>query len=414
MHLKSKRKLFFVKTVLIMACLMIGALSLPIPSQAALTSCYDINLQPGNCKLDTCGGQQGCYCDVAPNTHLCCTGPVGTYQVLSKCYDKQTGKEVTSTSAAPGDVLSPPVLPPEEKKVTFKPYITLPGSKFISGQEIVITGGTFGEWISAVYVFFVGVAGILSTVMMMYGGVKYVVSFGNPQKFSDAQDQIISAMIGLALSVGAYMILLTINPELVKFKNLSLKPVSEILQPMSEATARSEKGAPAEAWSGTNINTYDANISTAAGAASIDRNLIKAIMFAESGGNPNAVSAAGACGLMQLLPSTASLSCEALKDPATNITAGAAYLATLVANPCPPVDAEHPCPNGQVCNANELKYAIAAYNGGKGANYCSTLCPGQTWWQCTQNGGYAETRGYVETVSGILQRIQDNPTTYWP
>ncbi|XOU94432.1 MAG: hypothetical protein ACNFW9_06415, partial [Candidatus Kerfeldbacteria bacterium] len=37
-------------------------------------------------------------------------------------------------------------------------------------------------FIVGIYVYFSGVAGILATVMIMYGGVKYVISMGNPSR----------------------------------------------------------------------------------------------------------------------------------------------------------------------------------------------------------------------------------------
>lgn len=59
--------------------------------------------------------------------------------------------------------------------------------------------------------------------------------------------------------------------------------------------------------------------------------LIKAVIRAESGYNPKAVSPKGAMGLMQLMPETASLfECENPFDPESNIRTGIKYLSYLL------------------------------------------------------------------------------------
>jgi soluble lytic murein transglycosylase-like protein len=76
---------------------------------------------------------------------------------------------------------------------------------------------------------------------------------------------------------------------------------------------------------------YDALILAEARRRGLDPRLVKAVMAAESGFDPSAVSPAGARGLMQLMPATAlGLGVKKnLHDPAVNIAAGAAYLAWL-------------------------------------------------------------------------------------
>jgi len=74
-------------------------------------------------------------------------------------------------------------------------------------------------------------------------------------------------------------------------------------------------------------------------AAGLDPALVLAVVRAESGGEPRAVSRSGAIGLMQLMPATAAVvaqklgleppSREGLFDPETNIRLGTRYLAQL-------------------------------------------------------------------------------------
>ena len=77
-------------------------------------------------------------------------------------------------------------------------------------------------------------------------------------------------------------------------------------------------------------NAYDNLITRHARTHGIDPRLVKAVMIAESRGNPNAVSRKGAQGLMQITPDTArSLDLKHPFDPSENIEAGAIYLKQL-------------------------------------------------------------------------------------
>lgn len=82
----------------------------------------------------------------------------------------------------------------------------------------------------------------------------------------------------------------------------------------------------------------------------VDESLVRAIVHAESWFNPKAVSHAGAEGLMQLMPATQrQFGVEDPFDPVSNIAAGTAYLAELLAQ------------------FEDWELAVAAYNAGPGA-----------------------------------------------
>lgn len=76
---------------------------------------------------------------------------------------------------------------------------------------------------------------------------------------------------------------------------------------------------------------YDSIIYNYSSSYGVDYPLVKAVIRAESGYNPKAVSRKGAMGLMQLMPETASLfECENPFDPESNIRTGIKYLKYLM------------------------------------------------------------------------------------
>ena len=79
------------------------------------------------------------------------------------------------------------------------------------------------------------------------------------------------------------------------------------------------------------LDTYDGLIVDAATRYGVDPALVKAVVLAESGMNPDAVSRSGAQGLMQLMPPTAGdLGVTDAFDPAQCIDGGTRYLAQML------------------------------------------------------------------------------------
>jgi len=128
---------------------------------------------------------------------------------------------------------------------------------------------------------------------------------------------------------------------------------------------------------------YDSIIEKAAISASVEPNLLRAVIVVESGFNSRAVSKRGAMGLMQLMPATAMrFGVSNPYDPRENVHAGAQYLKFLIDR------------FGQ-----DVRLALAAYNAGE--------------HEFDRNGGqippFTETMAYVPRVMKIYRMLREQP-----
>ena len=88
--------------------------------------------------------------------------------------------------------------------------------------EIIFGGkqqfANVGEFIQLMYRYAVGIASILSVIMIMVAGFQYVTSGGNSEALSSAKKRMAGAFSGLILAFLSYAILTLINPALTRFR----------------------------------------------------------------------------------------------------------------------------------------------------------------------------------------------------
>jgi hypothetical protein len=68
------------------------------------------------------------------------------------------------------------------------------------------------------YYFVITIAGMAVFAMLVWGGFTWLTSTGDPSKIGNAKDRIYSAFLGLILILASFLIMQTINPELVVLK----------------------------------------------------------------------------------------------------------------------------------------------------------------------------------------------------
>ncbi|MBI2098263.1 MAG: hypothetical protein HYT49_01185 [Candidatus Wildermuthbacteria bacterium] len=76
------------------------------------------------------------------------------------------------------------------------------------------TNQSLGAIIGYLYYLIVGIAGLAAFVMLIWGGVQWLVSGAIPSQASEARDKVRNAIIGLLLVLASFLIAQTINPAL--------------------------------------------------------------------------------------------------------------------------------------------------------------------------------------------------------
>jgi len=121
-------------------------------------------------------------------------------------------------------------------------------------------------------------------------------------------------------------------------------------------------------------DTLEAWIQHYAAEYHVDHRLVSAVIRQESNGVPSSVSLKGALGLMQLMPSTASMLQVDPYDPVENIKGGTAYLAELIRT------------------FGSVRHALIAYNAGP--THANQVIRGE-------RGLFTETRRYLKAIAAV-------------
>lgn len=95
-------------------------------------------------------------------------------------------------------------------------------SNFPGKYDAVTSATDPGAFIANFYQFALIIGGILAFGVIVYGGIKYMSSGGNPSAASEAKEWIEAALLGLLLLAGAYFILGVVNPQLLNLNLISL------------------------------------------------------------------------------------------------------------------------------------------------------------------------------------------------
>jgi len=106
------------------------------------------------------------------------------------------------------------------------------------------------------YYFALFISGILAFGAIVWGGIKYSISAGNPSGQSEGLDWIKGAVLGIVLLAGSYFLLNIINPTLVTCQMPTLAPLPSSTAPIAPTPgANPTPGATATSTTPTNASS---------------------------------------------------------------------------------------------------------------------------------------------------------------
>lgn len=175
----------------------------------------------GNCTLSTCNpasqivpsGEEGYSCLEFHNTTCQAiqgAGPAGFPKDLQA---QELKKKIDETITAP------------------KLQIDIPGLQPFTKQDIKIVeeDGKFfaiipfiAKYLEGIFRYVLAIGGIVATVLIMAAGFDWILAAGSAEAISKAKAKITNAVFGLVLIFGSYLLLSTINPDLVKLNPLKI------------------------------------------------------------------------------------------------------------------------------------------------------------------------------------------------
>ncbi len=106
------------------------------------------------------------------------------------------------------------------------------------------------EYLRYIFTFAIIIAGLAVFGALIYGGVCYLTSAGDPTKMADAKNQVIAGFSGLIILLSSYLILNTINPQLVLPERPPIAPAKAGIRIYAMAGCQEDQEHPSEKVAG--------------------------------------------------------------------------------------------------------------------------------------------------------------------
>lgn len=228
------------KTRLASATFLLAASSavFAFPAQAAvLTSLCVCQVGSANCTEETIDWDaQPTQDQIETACDAKCPG--GSGDVRFSVSDKNASTVAAARAGCPNFAAPPPTDPNVQnlnvggREITFvKPTLSfdIPGLQFsdVLQKGNVLEVGFLADYISAAYQMLLGLSITIAIVMIMLGGIQYVLGAGTGE-VKAAKQRITNAVTGLVLMLSVYVILFTVNPQLTLLPALRIEMPEEI------------------------------------------------------------------------------------------------------------------------------------------------------------------------------------------
>lgn len=245
----------------------------------------------------------------------------------------------------------------------------------------------FAGYVMAIYKFGIWTIGLAALLMIMIGGYMYLTSAGNTSQAGKAKDIITDAIAGIILVFVSWLLLYTINPELVKINSLE-SAVEKAARNYTGSYPTITSTMPSDCKS----DEWQTIFNDVASSSGVDKCILQALTAIESGCTqvPNRTFGGRDCSAVQINAGDLCKSygdCNVLEaDPKKALECAASYLKA-----CSSKYRNSP-------DEQKIRDAYAGYNGGCGALFASNSCGedmkndyGNSYlkWDCPkQCGGY--------------------------
>lgn len=127
---------------------------------------------------------------------------------------------------------------PADRRVMAERQLEINYPEIAGFKPETITKDILPNYIKYIFNFAVTASGLVALAILVYAGILYMVSGGSASKMQAAKEKIGQAALGLAILLGSYLILTTINPQLT-FINLPELTKINLVSP--EAPSAGEK-----------------------------------------------------------------------------------------------------------------------------------------------------------------------------
>lgn len=110
-----------------------------------------------------------------------------------------------------------------------KPVTEVECGKDAQGKPITCYKITWiADYLGAVFKYLLAIGSVVAVLMIMWGGVGYILSGANIQLIQSNKDKIVAGLTGMLLMMGTYLIVSYVNPELTKMKAINVPKVKKI------------------------------------------------------------------------------------------------------------------------------------------------------------------------------------------
>lgn len=189
-------------------------------SWEAETTTYTYSMPGGSPTINTSGG---CGAkNLIKNSESSCSGTKPSYSTNSGKSAVCCCDSAATMKAEEPTLFTPPNL-----------QIEIPGMQKFSELSCAPDGlceiPWLGQYIVGIYNYAISIAGILAAIVLMAGGLLWLISAGDASKITQAKELIIGSITGLIILSTSYIILAQINPSLLNFKSISIRKIETIV-----------------------------------------------------------------------------------------------------------------------------------------------------------------------------------------